>query len=929
MNRSKVARSVVTHPYLWLIEVIGIIVPRRLRADWKQEWEAELVYREDLLAKWDRLDWRTKLDLLRRSMGGFWDALRLQPRRLEDEMLLDLRYGARMLLKNKMFTSVAVFSLALGIGANTALFSLVDAVLLKLLPVKAPEQLVLFRWVSGEHMMMRSFSGSLDKDDATGLSSSTSFSYPAFEQLREDNQMLSDVFAFAQLEQVNVNVDGNAEIAGGQLVTGGYFAGLGLPAMLGRALDDDDDRAGAAPAVMLSYNYWRRRFGANPEAVGKVVYLNGAPFTVAGVTPPEFYGTMDFGVAPDVLVPMAFQPQVLPTRGRAVLQDATNFWIHIMGRLPTGTSREQALANLDLALQKHAVALQRDFQDKRDVPHLRLESGSQGLAEVQREQSGPLTVLMCAVGLVLMIACINVANLLLARAAARQKEIAVRLAVGASRLRLIRQLLTESLLLAALGGALGLLFAYWGKDAVQALMDSGRDTLTITPQLDFRVLAFTAGLTTLTGILFGLAPALRATRFELTPMLKEGAGGSGIQVRSRLSKTLIVIQVALSFLLLIGAGLFVRTLSNLTRVDVGFNRANLLIFRVQPRMSGYEGERLRQVYQQMIERIEAVPGVRAATVSRHPLLSGSMASDSINVPGYTPQPGESSSVMLQQAGANFFATMELPLLIGRDFSTQDNAQSAPVVVINQALARRYFANENPLGKHIYLGKFNPTGQSGQDKPIEIIGIAGDAKYDSLRSEVKPTAYVPYLQANSPPVQMNFAVRTAADPAAATENIRQAVRALDPNLPLFAVKTQQAQIAELAAQARLFATLSSFFGLLALALAGVGLYGVMSHNVARRTHEIGIRVALGAQNFDVLSLILRQGAQLALIGIGIGLLAAWQVTRLLRKLLYGVSATDPLTFMGVGLLLIGVALLACYLPARRASKVDPLVALRHE
>ena len=915
--------------WLWLIRFIGLIVPRRLRADWKQEWEAELAHREKLLAKWDRLDSRSKLDLLRRSMSGFRDALLLQPKRLEDEMLQDLRYGARMLLKNKMFTSVAVLSLALGIGANTALFSLIDAVLLKLLPVKAPEQLVLFRWVSGERLMMHSFSGSIDKDEATGLSSSTSFSYAAFEQLRKDNQTLSDVFAFAQLEQVNVNVDGVAEIAGGQLVTGGYFAGLGLPAILGRTLDDDDDRAGASPAVMLSYNYWRRRFGADTGAVGKVIYLNGSAFTVAGVTPPEFYGTMDFGAAPDVLVPMAFQPQVLPTRGRAVLEDATNWWIHIMGRLPSGVSSEQALANLNLVLQKHALALQSDFQDKVDLPRLKLEQGSQGLAEVQREQSGPLWLLMGAVGLVLIIACINVANLLLARATARQKEIAVRLAVGASRYRLIRQLLTESLLLAALGGALGLLFAYWGKDAVLALVASGSNNLTITPQLDFRVLGFTVALTTLTGLLFGLAPAFRATRFELTPMLKEGAGGSGIQTRSRLSKTLIVVQVSMSLLLLIGAGLFVRTLTNLTRVDVGFNRANLLIFRMQPRMSGYEGERLAQIYQQVIGHIEAVPGVRAATVSRHPLLSGSMASDSISVPGYTPQPDEDRSVLLQQAGANFFATMELPLLLGRDFTPQDNAQSTPVVVINQALARRYFTNENPLGKQIYLNRFNPTSRSGQNKPIEIIGIAGDAKYNSLRTEVKPTAYVPYLQANSPPVQMNFAVRTVGDPAVMTESIRQAVRTLDPNLPLFAVKTQQAQIAELAAQARLFATLSSFFGLLALALAGVGLYGVMSHNVARRTHEIGIRVALGAQNSDVLNLILGQGAQLALMGIGIGLLAAWPITRLLKKLLYGVSSTDPLTFTGVGLLLLSVALLACYLPARRASKVDPLVALRHE
>ncbi|PYT07651.1 MAG: ABC transporter permease, partial [Acidobacteria bacterium] len=388
-------------------------------------------------------------------------------------MLQDLRYGLRLLRKSPAFSAVAVLSLALGIGANTAVFSLVDAVLLKMLPVEKPEQLVLFRWVSGDKTMVRSFYGSMDNDKKTGLSSSISFSYPAFEYLRDHNQALSDIFGFARLEQLNVNVDGQSEIAGGQVVTGGYFSGLGVPAILGRTVTDQDDRSGADPSAVISYGYWQRRFGSNPSAVGKVIYLNGAAFTVVGVTPPEFYGTLDIGTVPDISVPMAFQPVLLQTRGSSALNDATNWWLFVMGRLQPEVSSELALANLNTALQQHALELQRSFQDQRDLPQLRFENGSRGLVEVRREQSKPLSILMGAVALVLMIACINVANLLLARASARQKEIAIRLSVGASRFRLIRQLLTESLMLSLLGGMLGLAFAYWGADAMLTLLESG------------------------------------------------------------------------------------------------------------------------------------------------------------------------------------------------------------------------------------------------------------------------------------------------------------------------------------------------------------------------------------------------------------------------------------------------------------------------
>jgi predicted permease len=839
-------------------------------------------------------------------------------------MFQDLRYGLKMLRKSPGFTAVAVLSLALGIGANTAVFSLLDAVLLKMLPVEKPEQLVLFRWLSGNKTMVRSFSGSLDIDKTTGLSGSTSFSYPAFEYLHDHNQTLSDIFAFARLEQLNANVNGQSEIAGGQLVTGGYFSGLGVPALLGRTLTKEDDSAMAEPAVVISYGYWERRFGSDPAAVGKVIYLNGTAFTVAGVTPPEFYGTLDLGAATDISVPMAFQTQVLPTRGPA-LKDPTNWWLYIMGRMKPGLRSEYALANLNNSLQQHAMALQSSFEDQRDLPELRFDSGSRGLMEVRNAQSKPVSILMGAVGLVLLIACLNLANLLLARASARQKEIAVRLAVGASRLRLIRQLLTESVMLAVLGGALGLAFAYWGKDVVMALMSSGPVQL----KLDWLVLGFTAAVSVFTGVLFGLAPAFRATRFELTTMLKQGGGSTG-HLRSRLGKGLIVAQVALSLVLLIGAGLFVRTLRNLTQLDVGFNRENLLLFRVQPRMSGYEAERLKNLYQQMLERIESVPGVRSATVSRHSLLSGGSASDSLTVPGYTPQPNEDNSVPVLPVGTNFFETMEIPVLMGRGLVDQDNKPTASVAVINQALARRYFADRNPVGQRIYLDRFNPTDkETGHDRPLEIVGVVKDAKYDSLRQDIRPTVYVPYLQNNSLPVQMSFSVRTAGDPAAMTAAIRQAVESIDRNLPLFAIKTQNAQIAERVGQSRLFAGLSSFFGLLALALVSIGLYGVMSYTVARRTHEIGIRMALGAQARDVRRMVMGETLALTVIGVVIGLGAAVATTRFIATFLFGLTANDPITIAMAMLLLMAVAALAGWLPSRRAARVDPMIALRHE
>jgi len=900
----------------WLlsVRVIGVLVPRRLRADWRQEWEAELRYREALLAEWERLDFPRKLELFRRSTSAFWDALWLQPQRWEDEMFQDLRYGVRMLLKSKAFTAVAVLSLALGIGANTALFSVVDAVMLKTLPVKDPEQLVLLRWLGGKGVV-RGFRGSTEKDAATGLDTSTSISYPAFERFRDQNQTLASVFAFAMLGQLNLNVDGQAEMALAQAVSGSYFPGLGVPASLGRMLTNEDEKAGAAPAAIISHRYWQRRFGGHPEVIGKVVYLSGTAFTIVGVTPPEFFGTLDVGAVPEITVTMGLMPQVSP-RYAEYQRSPTNWWLHIMGRLKAGVSAVQAQAELTAILQRHVLELPSTAGEQIQAPQIRLASGSQGLIEQRRKFSTQFAILMAIVGLVLLIACVNLASLLLARAATRQKELAVRVSVGASRLRLIRQLLTESVLLAALGGGLGLLFAYWGKDLLLALLMGRSDELAVALSLDWRVLGFTTLVSLLTGLLFGLAPALRATRIELAPMLKENPGSSG-PARSRLSKALVVAQVAMSLLLLVGAGLFVRTLRNLNQIDAGFNRENLLIFRITPR---YETARRANLYQQMTERIAALPGVRAVSSSHFPLLAGSYSSIKIAVPGYTPQADEEMKVRIASVAPHFFATMEIPLLLGRELTLQDNQSAPKVVVVNQALAQRFLSQQSPLGQRLIL--------DGEE--TQIVGVTRDAKYGGIREEIVPVVYLPYLQNRSgPPPEMSFAVRTLGDPAASIAAIRQAVQAIDRNIALFDIRLQSEMIARSFAQARLFATLSSFFGLLALALVSIGLYGVMSYTVARRTHEIGIRMALGARGMDVLRMVLGESLLLVLIGSVIGLAAALAATRLIAGMLFGLTPNDPLILVLATLLLLAVAALAGWLPARRAARVDPLVALRHE
>ena len=849
----------------------------------------------------------------------------------------DLRYGVRMLAKKPGFTAVAVLTLALGIGANTALFSIVDAMLLKKLPVKQPERLVLLGSLAGRTFSPGSYTGSNTRDQVTGLTSMTSFPYQSLKRMREQESVLSDLFAFGNV-YVNVQVDGQADVASGQAVSGNYYAGLGVEALVGRTITDEDDNAGAAPVVVISHRYWQRRFGGDPEVVGRQVNLNNVAFTIVGVTPPGFNGTMQVGSSQDISIPIAWEPQI--NTERSMMQGAGVWWLRIMGRLKPGATPEQVAPSLESAFEQsvteHHAALQALAQssmkpiEAEDFPRLVINSGSQGEMNSRQYFAPSLYLLLGVVGLVLIVACANVANLLLARASGRQKEIAVRLALGASRWRLIRQLLTESVLMAGVGGVLGVLFALWIKDGLLSVSDWGGARMSaLTPALDLRVLGFTMALSLLTGIIFGIAPAWRATRVDLTPALKDSARSSSAASRSLLSKSLIVAQVAISLLLLFGAGLLLRTLVNLQKVDTGFNQQNLLLFGVDPGLIGYKGDRLIGLYRQVAERIEAVPGVRDVTFSRVPLLSGSMSSRSFYLTGATASPdGEIKStgnVYIHQVRENYLEAMGIPIMLGRGFTERDNAQAPRVAVVNQVFADRYFPEENPVGKRFSFDSKKPG-------EVEIIGVAKDAKYSSQREEVPPTAYSCWLQELRSLNSATFEVRMTGDPTSHIAAIREAVRDIESNLPLNNIKTQVEQADQSLSQERLFAKLLSLFGLLAQQLASIGLYGVMAYSVSQRTHEIGIRMALGAKPGDVLRMILRQGMTLVLIGVALGIAGTYVLTKYLASLtsmLYGVSATDPATFAVIAVLLTTVALVACYIPARRATKVDPMVALHYE
>jgi predicted permease len=839
----------------------------------------------------------------------------------------------RRLVHSPGFTAIAVLSLALGIGANTAVFSLVNEVLLRSLPVKDPDRLILLRNVQGPSgRMSRAGENNGSIDPVTGRASSTSFSLLALENFRAHHPGLSDVFAFAPFNQINLLVDGVPETEVlGQLASGGYHAGLGVSTVLGRPLTEDDDRLSAPPVAVLSWRFWQRRFGGDPSVIGKTVQVNRVPAVIVGVTPQGFAGALQIGESADVTVPLALHARFQPDRAANRAQP-WYWWVRVMGRLAPGATPAQARAALEPILQDTAregwrvsqsLAVAAGAGAMPEAPTLAVDPGGQGENESRLRYRQSLGVLMGLVGLVLLAACANVATLLVARGAARRPEIAVRLALGASRGRIVRQLLAESLVLSGLGAALGTAFAFWGRGLLVALQQFSISAVVLDLPIDARVLAFTIAVSAGTAILFGLGPALRASRVDLAPEFQGGARSVGRRSRSVGARSLVVVQVALSLVLLVGTGLFIRTLRNLQDVDPGFNSRGLALFRIQAHTAGYGPEQFATVHARIQERLAALPGVREATFSNIPLLAGVRSNRRMSVAGSAPLAGPPPAFNTNGVAPNFLEAMEIPLLLGRPFTARDAAGAPRVAIVNEAFRRQVFGAEDPVGRHLAFGS-TPMGGA---EDVEIVGLARDAKYTSLRQPAPPTVYLPAAQQRDG--EANYCVRAAGNPAALFGAIRAAVREIDPTLAVTDLRTQDDQIARMSGQEILFARLSGFFGVVALALAGVGLYGLTAYMVVRRTGEFGVRMALGALPRQVLSLVLRESLALVTAGIALGLAIAYNASGVVASMLFGVSAADPVTYAAVPLILVTVAVLASLVPARRATRVNPVVALRAE
>ncbi len=815
----------------------------------------------------------------------------------------DARFGLRMLRKSPVFTAVAVISLALGIGAATAIFALVHAVLLRSLPVPNPQELVVLKW-SGAHPKTGNSMGSMESD-AAGRVTADAVSYPVFRGLREQCAAQADVFTFTELHQLGITARARREpfAAAGLMVSDNLFSGLGAHPLLGRLLGPEDQAGAAVPAIVLTHECWQREFDLDPAALGQSVTLNGNPYTIVGVLPRDFPGVVA-GDRTEFYVPMSAQPQLLSSWS---LTAPDRWFVKLMARKKPGVSDAQVQSALNVAFARETETIMKDAK-------ILVFSGRNGFSYQRNTYRKPLLLLLGIVGVVILVACANLAGLLLARGAVREHEFAVRAAIGAGRWRLIRQSLTESVLIALFGGALGILVAVWGKAVVARLLAGSLDDFRFDTSLDLAVLGFALGTALLTALLSGLLAALRAGRSDALAGLKERTALGA--PRLRVGKALVVAQVALSVLLLAGAGLYVRTLVNLVRVNPGFATDNLLLFRVSPRTAGYRGSKSAGFYDSAQQALAAIPGVKAVTLMQNPLLAGSMSGGSFftllnQSSGFDPNAHKHT------VSETFFATMSIPVLLGRELRASDTESSPKVVVVNQAFARKYFPETNPLGQVLKV--------KGNDADWQIVGVCQDTKYTGVKDEIPPTVYFSYRQ--DAIGFACFAVRTALPPQAIVPSVRKAVAAVNPLVPLAGITTQKAMRDQSIAQERMFASLCGALACLAVLLSCIGLYGLMAYNVARRTNEIGIRMALGATQRKVAWPILREAVVLGGVGAGIGIPAALALTRFIKSQLYGVAPTDPVTMAVAAVLLITVAVIAAWIPARRAARVDPMVALR--
>jgi predicted permease len=835
-----------------------------------------------------------------------------------ETLFQDVRYGIRMLAKTPAFTGVAVLTLALGIGANSAIFTLVNALLLKMLPVTAPRELV----VVGDPARAN--------DGSNGTPQTDLFSYPLYKEFRDHNTVFSGLIAGATDHRVDVDASSaggkSDERVNARLVTGNYFPVLGINAAAGRLLTESDDtQQGDNPVAVLGYGYWRRRFALSPSVVGREIRLNGYPFAVAGVAPANFKGDV-LGEDFSIFVPLSMQPQII--RGSRRRENPNSSWLGVIGRLKPGVSPEQAKADLNLVFQqalKGAYGARLSADDRTAIGNAQINvvPGGGGLSSFRAEYRTPLLLLMGIVGLVLLIACVNVANLLLARAAVRSKEVAVRLALGASRGRLVRQLLTESLLLAFVGGACGALLSVWGVKLLLKILGSDASSLQLSP--DIRVLSFTMTVCLLTGILFGIVPALRTLKVQVSPTLKDAAAAPESRSHFGWGKGLVSGQVALSLLVLFAASLLVRSLQKLMTQDLGYDGSRMVNARLNPVAVGYTGEKMKQLALQLTERLAARPGIHSVSYSELGLFSGHESADAIVVPGFTAAKPRDRVAYDDFVGPDYFGTVGIPILMGRGIGPQDTESSTRVAVVNETMVKYFFHGENPLGR-----QFSVDDPAEKDKPFTVIGISKDAKDHGwmLREAARPRFYRSFAQ-EATPGDLMLEIRTSGDAGAVVNDVRAQIKAAAPSIPITSIQTVRYLVEQNVSSQITLARLSAFFAGLALLLACIGLYGIMSYTVAGRTREIGVRIAIGAQRGDVLQMVLREGMLLVGVGIAAGIPLSLAGSRVLQSFLFGLKSSDPLSLVVVIVLLGSVATIAGFIPARRATKVNPIVALRYE
>ncbi|HKS80208.1 MAG TPA: ABC transporter permease [Candidatus Acidoferrales bacterium] len=841
--------------------------------------------------------------------------------RFWSELVQDVRYGWRTMMANKAFSAVAILSLALGIGANTAIFSFMESILLRSLPVADPGSLVVLNWHSpppfnGNKQWVHVMHGvqGLAWPGDKGTMVSGMFPYAAFETLRDENHDFSTLFGYFNGLDRTLLIHGQATSVRAEFVTGEYFGGLGVSPAAGRLIDSEDDRRGATPVAVISFAISQNRFGGPPNAIGQSILVDNVSFTVIGVAPPEFFG-VDPEASPDLYLPLHTDLLLDGAEAARMFDNQNFYWIEMMGRLRPDVSMAQAQAELAPRFHQWVATTATTDGERAKLPALVLNPGAAGLGSLRRKYSKPLYLLLIMVGLILAVACANIANLLLARAAARRREMAVRLSLGAGRLRIVRQLLTESVLLASLGGALGVLLAIWGMRSLAYLLSNGRGHFAVHAELNWTVLGAAAALSVVCGLLFGLAPAIQATRQDVMPALRNGRRGGP---RPRAQHVLVVGQIAASFLILVAAGLFVRTLNQLHSVQLGYARDNILLFSVNARQAGHHNPEIATFYSDLRKRFETIPGVRSATLSQSSIISAGQAGRT-----YRGRIKIGADTVLgagvMAVGPRFLTTMQIPILAGREIDDRDQQGSAPVAVISERLARTYFGNENPVGHRVTF--------VDDKRELVIVGVSANLRFGGLKEGDSMTVFVAASQFTED--GMTYALRTAGDPLGYVKSVQEIVQQADSRIPVTHVATQAAEIDRTISQEVTFAKLCSGFAVLALLIACVGIYGMMSYVVAQQVNEIGIRMALGAQRGAVVWMVMRRVLLLAAVGLAISVPAGLSASRVVKSFLFDTQPSDPATLVLAGVILLSAAILAGYAPARRASRIDSLAALRQE